>query len=56
VSTLLTRRTEKLVKDNADDVRSDRGERGVRLRIAHAKAAKGGKVCEELLLSTLILT
>jgi len=32
-----------LLKDNADDLRSAHGDRGVRLRIAHAKAAKGGK-------------
>jgi hypothetical protein len=34
---LLTLRAERFVKDNADDLRS---ERGVRLRIAHAKDAK----------------
>ena len=29
-----------MLKDNANDPRSDRGERSVRLRIAHAKDAK----------------
>ena len=31
---------------NANDLRSVHGDRGVRFRIAHAKDAKGGKVCE----------
>ena len=34
------RRAERFVKDNADDLRSDRGERSVKFRIAHAKDAK----------------
>ncbi len=39
-------RAERFVKDIADNLRSDHGDRGVRFRIAHAKDAKGGKVCE----------
>jgi hypothetical protein len=35
-----------LLKDNADDLRSAHGDRGVRFGFAHAKAAKGGKDCE----------
>ncbi len=38
--TLRTQRAERFVKDIADNLRSDHGDRGVRLRIAHAKDAK----------------
>ncbi len=37
---MLTLRAERFVKDIADNLRSAHGDRGVRLRIAHAKDAK----------------
>jgi len=38
--------TRGFLKEKGNDLRSAHGERGVRFRIAHAKDAKDGKVCE----------